>query len=150
MRQINQSFPLIAESHPEDYNGYEFITLIRFNDENYLSVVDNIVNNQIVAYVLDYCGPSNINEEHFIEVVDGWYTTKREKYPISIEFSRLGLSEYMAKILRCLPLDYVSRVIGPLPTFNMGGAFKVKKRKKKNIPRGVEFIDKTLCQKTTY
>lgn len=147
MRRINQSFPLIAEAHPEDYHGYEFITLIRYNDENYLSIVDNVVNNQIVAYILDFCGPTSINEEHLIEVVDRWYQKSRSQYPVSIEFSRLGIVESLTPILRCLPIDYVSRVIGPLPEFNMGGPFKVKKRKKKSIPNGVEFIDKRLRKK---
>ncbi len=146
MRKNNQ-FPLVAETHPENYKGYEFITLIQFNDENFLVVVDNLYNDQIIAYVLDYCGPANVDEEKLISIVNGWHETSRSKYPVSIQFSRLGIAEEMSKIRRLFPVDFVSRVIGPLPEFNMGGPSKIKKRKKKSIPKGIEFIDKRILRK---
>jgi hypothetical protein len=44
-------------------------------------------------------------------------------------------------ILRAYPIDYVTRVIGPLPQFDMEGPIKVRKRKRKDIPSGVEIIN---------
>jgi len=135
-------FPLIIESHPPDYNGYDFITLIRFNDENYLTIVDNVINKQIICYVLDLCAQSSINEEHVIEIANHWYTNNKSNYPISIEFSKLELSGKLSNLIRCFPIDYVTRVIGPLPEFEMGGAVKVRKRKRKSIPKNIEFVNK--------
>lgn len=137
------SIPLITEPHPEGYTGYPFITLIGYNDEISLNIVDNVVNKQIVAYVLDLCGPSQINELELVSLVADWfYSERHKKHPISVEFSRLGLAGRLSSILRCYPTEYVTRVIGPLPEYKMSGVIKSKKKKKKSIPVGIEFQDK--------
>lgn len=148
MKKINQAFPLINEDHPATYNGPPFLTLIRFNDKDSITIVDNVINNEIVSYVLDLCPKEfshnpELKEHALIEVAYDWFENSNGAYPISIEFSRRGMSEYTSKILRRFTVDYVTRVIGPLPRFEMGGPTKVKKRKRKSIPKNVEFIDKT-------
>lgn len=135
--------PLITEPHPDGYTGYPFITLIRYNDENFLNIVDNVVNKQIVGFVLDLCAPASINELAVVSIVEDWfYSERHKKHPVSVEFSRLGLAGDMSRILRCYPTEFVTRVIGPLPEYKMGGVFKSKKKKKKSIPPEMEFIDK--------
>lgn len=148
MRKFGSKHPLIIEPHPETYIGYEFITLITYNDENYLNIVDNVCNKQIITYVLDYCNPANVDEEFIIEIALNWYQTNKENHPISIEFSKLKMSEQTAKILRCFPVDYISRVIGPLPEYNMNGPMKIKKRKRRTIPKNMEFINKSRLKFT--
>jgi len=143
MKKFGGKFPLIVEPHPTDYNGYEFITLVRYNDENYLNIIDNICNKQIIAYVLDYCGPDNVNEQLIIDVAQNWYCNNKSNYPISVEFSRLKLAEQTTRILRYFPIDYVSRVIGPLPEYNMQGPIKEKRRKRRSIPKNIEYINRT-------
>lgn len=138
----NKQIPLIVEPYPEDYTGYKFITLIRYNDINYLNIVDNVINNTINSYVLDLCSPNNIKEEYIIDIAHDWFSNNYSKYPISLEFSKRGLGDEFGKIFRSFPLDYVTRVIGILPEFKMT-SYKIRKRKKKNIPNGIEFIDKT-------
>lgn len=147
MKKINQAFPLINEPHPETYAGPPFLTLIRFNDKDYINIVDNVINNEIVTYVLDLCPKEfdykpELKEQQLIEIAYDWYEESKASYPISIEFSRRGISVDATKILRRFTVDYVSRVIGPLPRFEMGGPFKVKKRKRKPIPTNVEFINR--------
>lgn len=138
-----QNIPLIIESHPPEYNGYEFITLIRYNDENNLCVIDNSNSKQIIAYVLDLCGPHQINEDNFISITEDWWNSgNKNNYPLSIQFSKMGLAQDMSKILRTYPIDYVSRIIGNLPHYKMSGSYKIKKRKRKALPKGVEFVDK--------
>jgi hypothetical protein len=143
MKKFGGKYPLVVENHPEDYDGYEFMTLIRYNDEDLLNIVDNVCNKQIVTYVLDYCKPAGVNEEVIVDITLDWYVNFRDKYPISIAFSKMELSEQTTKILRCFPIDYVSRVIGPLPEYNMAGPAKVKKRKRRPIPKNIEFINKS-------
>lgn len=139
-----KQIPLIVEPYPEDYNGYKFITLIRYNDNDTLNIIDNFTNGTINSYVLDLCGPNNIKEELIIDIAYKWYETNFHNYPISLEFSKLGLADEFGKIYRSVPVDYVTRVIGILPEYKMKGVYKIRKRKKKNIPVGIEFIDKTL------
>lgn len=139
----NPSIPLITEPHPESYDGYPFITLIRYNDENYLNIVDNVVNKQIVAYNLDMCKAANVDEWTLVGITKDWfYNERHKKHPLSVEFSRLGLATQLRPILRCYPVEFVTRVIGPLPEYQMGGVFKSKKKKKKSIPTDIEFQDK--------
>lgn len=139
--------PLIIEPYPEDYHGYKFITMIRYNDENLLNLVDNVINNTIVSYVLDLCSPNGVNEESIIDVANFWFQHNKDKYPLSIEFSKNNMTEESAKILRCFPMDYVARVIGPLPQFKMTGTYKIRKRKKKPLSENLEVINK-IIQKT--
>lgn len=137
---MSKKYPLIVESYPSDYDGYEFITLISYNDQEYLTIIDNVTNKNIVAYVLDYCEQTKIDQNKLIDVVNQWFEFERQSYPVSVEFSRLGLSDITGKILRCFPIDYVTRVIGPLPEFDIQGAKKIKKRKKKDVDEE-NFID---------
>jgi hypothetical protein len=146
MKKISNKYPLIVEDHPEDYDGYEFITLIRHNDVNYLTIVDNTDKKFISCYVLDLCKTVGIEENTVIDIVQKWYNTSKDSYPISIEFSKLGLTNDVSKILKSFSIDFVTRVIGPLPHFTMKGTIKVRKRKRKSVPDGVRIIQKKLKQ----
>ncbi|QDJ96402.1 hypothetical protein Xoosp13_216 [Xanthomonas phage Xoo-sp13] len=137
------AIPLITEPHPEGYNGYPFITLIRYNDVNTINIIDNVVNKQIIGYVLDLCAPAGLDEQAVVSIAEDWFYSDRQKrYPLSVEFSRRELSGVMAPILRCYPTEYVTRVIGPLPEYKMGGVFKTKKKRKKSIPADIDFVDR--------
>jgi hypothetical protein len=131
MKKI-QDIPLITEPHPDTWDGYPFITLIGYNDENVLTVVDNVVNKQVVAYVLDLCEPAGISKEAIINAAADWFYSGRNRlHPLSIEFSRLGVALAANTVLRCFPIEFVTRVIGPLPSYPMGGTLKVRRKKRK-------------------
>lgn len=140
----NKQFPLIIEEHPNNYNGYEFITLVNYIDKRYLCIIDNVTKKHIVSYVLDSCAVNNVCEKEVIDIAYEWYTDESKNYPISIEFSRLGISEDMSSILRLFSIDYVTRVIGPLPKYDMTGPIKVRKRKRKPIPANMEYTVKRI------
>lgn len=141
---MTTKIPLIIEPYPDDYDGYKFITLIRYNDENYLNLVDNVINNTIISYVLDLCAPNNINEEHVIDIANYWFTHNKDKYPLSIEYSKNNMAEDTSRILRLFPMDYVARVIGPLNSYKMSGTYKIRKRKKKILSKSIEIIKNPL------
>ncbi len=136
--------PLIVEKHPENYNGYPFITLIQYKDQDMLVIVDNVDDKNIDAYVLDLCGPTGVNEENLIEVVNPWWNERRENFPISFEFSRLGMTSIVSQIFRSFHIEYVTRVIGPLPMFEMGDVVKIRRRKRKPLPQGMEIHTSNL------
>lgn len=135
--------PLIIEPHPKDYKGYPFITLIMYRKQHMLTIVDNSNDETIKAFVLDYCGAESVNEENLILTAVEWYRENKNKYPISIEFSRRGMTSETARIYRSLNIEYVSRVIGPVPSFPMGVVKSIKRRRRKAVPPGVEvrYID---------
>lgn len=130
--------PLIVEPHPNDYTGFPFITLIQYRKQPMLTIVDNATDDIIRAFVLDLCGPERVDEELIIRVVAEWYTTNKPSFPISVEFSRLGLAGVTSKIYRTLNVEFVSRVIGPVPRYPMSAIKSIKRRRRKPIPEAVE------------
>ena len=100
--------------------------------------VDDSDNKQIQAYVLDLCAPEGINEQQIVEIAADWYETSKDRYPISFEFSKLGLSKVTEIIYRKYDIEHVTRVIGPLPSFNMNTPPTIKRRRRKPIPDGLE------------
>lgn len=134
----NNPLPLINEDHPDDYDGYPFITLIQHHDEHVLTIVDNINDKYIKAYVLDWCNPAGIDEQQLIEIAAEWYYNNSNRFPISFEFSRRGLTEQVSALYRHFAIGYVTRVIGPLPEFEMSTNKSIRRRKRKPVPNGVE------------
>lgn len=137
--------PLIIEDHPDNYNGYPFITLIQYRNQHVLAVVDNMTPKKIKAYVLDLCGPTTVDEEEIINVASEWYEFDYERHPISIEFSKRGLSNYASKIYREFNVDFVTRIIGPVPRFDMSTIHSIKRRRRKVVPLGME-VTKTKSE----
>jgi hypothetical protein len=135
--------PLIVESHPADYQGYPFITLIQYRKAHVLAIVDNSDDESIKLYVLDLCGPERVREEQVIEVAAHWYENSRTKYPLSIEFSKRGMTTETGRIYRTFNTEFVTRVIGPLPKFEMVEVTRVKRRKRKPLPPNVEIHKKS-------
>lgn len=136
--------PLIIEDHPESYSGYPFITLIQYRRNHVLAIVDNSDQHNIKSYVLDLCGPEQVDEQKIIEIAAIWYKNHRNDHPLSVEFSRRGITGEVGKIYRSFNIEFVTRVIGPLPKFEMTETVKIKRRKRKSIPRGVEVIKRTV------
>lgn len=129
--------PLIIEPHPEDYDGYEFITLVKYRDKHMLTVVDNATDKSIDTYVLDLCTPEGLNEEVVVNIIAEWFDNSAARYPVSIEFSRRGISNEMSRIYRSFSIDFVTRVIGPLPRFNMTDVKNVRRRRKRSVAPGI-------------
>lgn len=136
-RTRGNPIPLIIEEHPDDYDGYPFITLIQYRDEHYLTIVDNADKKSIHAYVLDLCGPESVDENIIVSIVVDWWENRRDRFPVSFEFSRLGITSEVSKIHKSFNKEYVKRIIGPLSTFEMEKTSSVKRRKRKPIPPGM-------------
>jgi hypothetical protein len=105
---------LIIESHPENYDGYPFVTLIEHLGEHYLTIIDSINEKYIHTYVLDLCKPEGIDENKLIKIAEAWYATAKKDHPLSIEFSIKGYTESAEKVLRSFSLKFTTRCIGPV------------------------------------
>lgn len=138
------SVPLIIEEHPVDYMGYPFITLIQYRKNHVLSIVDNSDDDNIKLYVLDLCGPERVKEEKVIEIAAQWYEKNKNQHPLSVEFSRRGVTSETGKIYRTFNVEFVTRVIGPLPRFEMSDTTRIKRRKRKPVPAGVEIHKRVI------
>ena len=132
-RTRKTSVPLIIEPHPANYKGYPFITLLQHYDQTVLTIVDNVDSKNINAFVLDLCGPEKVSEEMVITIASDWYENRFTRYPLSFEFSRRGVMPEVSKISRSYNIEFVTRVIGPLPKFEMEKIKSVKRRRKRNV-----------------
>ena len=141
MKKSKDQAPLIIEPHPQDYTGYPFITLIGYNKETMLTIINNYdVGHTIDAYVLDLCGPQRVSEEAIVTLADRWFTDCENKHPISMEFSRLGVTEATSKILRTFNIEHITRIIGPLPVFDNSPTRNSRRRKRKEVPKNVKIV----------
>lgn len=134
-RTRGNPIPLIVEDHPFDYDGYPFITLIQYRNEHYLTLIDNADKKTIKSYILDLCGPATVDEQQIIEVAQRWWYMEKDRYPLSFAFSKAGMANEVSKIYRSYNIEYVTRVIGPLPKFEMHETTSVKRRKRKTVPK---------------
>jgi len=124
---------LVIESHPTDYTGLPFITLIQYSKQILLTIVDHIGPDTIRLFVLDLCGPAGVDEDLILGVAANWYTNKRGAIPLSVEFARLGITHITSQIYRTLNLEYVSRIIGPVITYPPDNITHVKRRRRKPV-----------------
>lgn len=132
------SVPLIIEPHPKDYNGLPFITLVQYRRNPLLVIVDNADEDTLQTFVLDLCGPEDIDQESLFTAAINWYEHNRANFPISVEFSRRGLTSQTTKIYRTLNIEFVSRVIGPVPKYPMRTVKSIKRRRRKMISPAIE------------
>jgi len=143
-RSRGNPIPLIVENHPDNYDGYNFITLIQYRKTHYLTIIDNVTDKNFQLFVLDYCGPSKISEEAVITVAQDWWENKQEQYPVSFAFSIAGITNMTSMIYRTFNIEYVTRVIGPLVRFEMQEVQSIKRRKRKIVQPGVEVHNKFI------
>ena len=136
-----RTVPLIIEPQPVVYNGFLFVTLVQYRKNPILVIVDNIDEENLRAFVLDLCGPEGIDEELLLNITTEWFNTNRFHYPISVEFSKRGLTKELSRIYRILNIEFVSRVIGPVHKYPMSIITSIKRRRRKPIPPGVEIFE---------
>ena len=130
--QTTKKFPLLIEDHPNEYIGHKFFTMISYNDEDIICIVDNSDDKSIKAYVFDYCDAENIDINPLLAIAKEWYRNGCQ-CPISIEYAKNDMTEDSRKILKTLNISYIKRVIGPIYNFNLTKAKKIKRKKCKPI-----------------
>jgi len=135
--------PLVIEDHPNGYDGYPFLTLLQYRKQHNVTIIDNSDDRVIKAYVLDRCGPEGVNEEQIIEIAAHWYETNRKVFPISIEFSRQGFSHETSRIYHTFNIEFITRIIGPLPRFEMCEVHSIKRRRRKPVSSTIQIFKKS-------
>lgn len=137
MKKFNK---LVPENYPENYNGYRFISLIKYNEKSQITIVDNIISDNIHAFVLDECQALNLDENALISYAKEWFESDSDLIPFSVFLSKNKIEQDYYKTIKCFPVDFVSRVLGPLFHFNMGNPIKIKRKRKRDIPDNIEIV----------
>ena len=124
--------PLLFENL-EDHSNLIFLTLIEFKKVKYLTIIENVVDEEIQAYMLDQLHAEGIDQEWFLSVATRWFYSSSHRYPLSFEFAKLGKGDVVRKIMKTYNINSVSRVIGKLFTFAINAKPKIKRRKVQQI-----------------
>lgn len=135
--------PLVFEELQDELN-YVFLTLIEFKRVKYLTVVENVIDDEIHAYVLDTLAAEEVDPVWFLSVATRWFYSASERYPLSFEFAKLGQGDVIKKALKTFNINSTSRVIGKLFKFDMNAKPKVRRRKVQSIPERIEIKLKKL------
>ena len=135
---FKRSFPFIIQNHPAEYTGYPFLSVIQYKNNHIISIIDNVNKKTVKAFALDLCGPEGVSEELVINIASYWYEFERNRYPLSIEFSKRGLANITAKIMKTYSIDSISRIMGPLYIYPTDNVIKIKRRKRREIPTAVD------------
>jgi len=130
--------PNLVVERAEDQGNYFFLSVLEFRKENYLVIVDNITEEGIGAYVLDYAQQEGIDVKQLISVVTAWFYRGSYRYPLSFEFSRLGMATLTNRIYKNFELAHVTRLIGNAFQYDLTAPPKIKRRRVSMIPAGVE------------
>lgn len=125
--------PLVFEQLEEPQN-LQYLTLIEYKRVKYLTVIENVVEDEIQAYILDQLAAEGIDQEWFMSVATLWFYSASDRYPLSFEFAKMGKSDVVRKVMKTFNMNSTSRVIGKLFTFPINAKPKVKRRK-------VNFVD---------
>jgi len=135
--------PLVFEELQDELN-YIFLTLIEYKRVKYLTIVENVIDDEIHAYVLDLLAAEEVDQAWFMSVATHWFYSASERYPLSFEFAKLGQGEVIKKALRTFNINSTSRVIGKLFKFNVNAKPKVRRRKVLTLPERIEIKLKKL------
>jgi hypothetical protein len=133
-----RKIPGLIIERAEDQGNYHTLAVLEYRRENYLVVVDNITDEEVGAYVLDYAQQEGMNMRDLMTVIIHWFYRGSHSYPLSFEFSRLGIASRTTRIYKSFELAHVTRLIGKDYKFDLSTPPKVKRRRVNKIPAGIE------------
>lgn len=128
---------LIVEFASDSGNMF-FLTVLEYRRQNYLAIIDNVSSDEIGAYVLDFAQQERLDLRQLMSVITLWFYRGSGNYPLSFEFSRLGMSPMTNRIYKTFELPHVTRLIGNDFRFDFETPPKVRRRRVSLIPAGAE------------
>lgn len=131
--------PLALEVSQTQANAL-YLSLIEHKRENYLGIVDNISDTEVVAYILDFAEQEGLSIPWLLSIANIWYYRSSNRHPFSYELARLGLTQKTQCILRTYDVNNVARVVGMPFTYEIDKRPKVRRRRVVPVPQGVEII----------
>lgn len=141
-----RKIPSLIIERAEDQGNYYFLSVLEYRRENYLVIIDNITEEEVGAYVLDYAQQEGMSLQDLMTVITQWFYRASYKYPLSFEFSRLGIAARTNRIYKTFELAHVTRLIGKDYKFELDVPPKVRRRRVNRIPAGVEIKLKRSAQ----
>jgi hypothetical protein len=128
---------LIVEFASDSGNLY-YLSVLEYRRQNYLCIIDNISSEEIGAYVLDFAQQEKLDLKQLMSLITYWFYRGSGTYPLSFEFSRLGITPATNRIYKTFELAHVTRLIGHDFRYDFESPPKVRRRRVSLIPAGTE------------
>ena len=145
-----RKIPTLIIEHVSDEGNLNMLSMLEHQAyhrrERYLCVVDNIDDEQITAYVLDYAQQEGVDLITFIKIAEQWLKQSNGQYPLSFELSRLGLTAASKRIYKTIDLAYVTRLVGRSFSFDLTTPVRVRRRRASRVPAGIEIRPKSTVE----
>ena len=133
-----RKIPTLIVENVSDTGNLRMLSMLEHRRDKYLVIVDNMDDEAITAYVLDYAQQEGIQLDTFIEIAEAWLKHSNGEYPLSFELSRLGLTETARRIYKVFDLAYVTRLVGRAFSFDLTPPIKIRRRRASRIQSHVE------------
>ena len=130
--------PNLIVEFASDSGNLHYLSVIEYRRENFLVIVDNITSEEIGAYVLDHAQQERIDLKSLMSAITYWFYRGSDSYPLSFEFSRLGITPATNRIYKTFELSHVTRLIGKDFRYDFEAAPKIRRRRANKIPAGTE------------
>lgn len=115
--------------------------MLEHRRDRYLVIIDNISDEVITAYVLDYAQQEGVDLIAFINIAEEWLRDGGG-HPLSFELSRRGLTSAGRRIYKTFDLAYVTRLVGRSFSYDLTTPVRVRRRRASRVPAGVEIRPK--------
>lgn len=133
-----RKIPTLIIEHVSDRGNLHLLSMLEHRRDKYLVIVDNIDEESITAYVLDYAQQEGVDLRTFIGLAEEWLQRSDGKYPLSFELSRLGLTSTARRIYKTFDLAYVTRLVGRSFSYDLTTPVRVRRRRASRVPAGIE------------
>lgn len=133
-----KKIPNLIVERVSDIGSLYFLSMIEYKRDNYLTVINNIDEEEVGAYVLDFAQQEQINVQELMTVITRWFYQGSYYHPLSFEFSRLGLTPITNRIYKAFELTHVTRLVGNDFSYDLNASPKIRRRRASMIPAGVE------------
>jgi hypothetical protein len=130
--------PTLIVEQASDQGNFYYLSVLEFRRENYLVIIDNITETEVGAYVLDFAQQEGMDLRDLMSLVTLWFYSGSHRYPLSFEFSRIGISSATNKIYKTFELAHVTRLIGKDFRYDFAATPRIKRRRVNKIPAGIE------------
>jgi hypothetical protein len=140
-----KKIPNLIIEEVSDAGNLHMLSMLEHRRNRYLVIVDNILEDELYAYVLDYAQQEGIDLNAFIKIAEQWVQSGVD-HPLSFELSKLGLSGITQPIYKTFALAHVTRLVGRGFSIDLRTPVRVKRRRVPLIQPMIEIRPKALVR----
>ena len=121
--------PKLFVEFASDSGSLFYLSVLEYRSQQFIGVVNNIDDVEVGMYVLDFAEPEKVDVRTLFSAITLWFYKSSSIHPLSVEFSKLGLTPITDKIFRTFELAHVTRLVGNGFQFDVSAKPKVRRRR---------------------